>query len=328
MDAFFGKRMNLIVKDKNSNSISFSPLIVGGSSYQMINGLYDEDFFEKLKENNLLTFDLGRVYGNGKAEENFSSYLKWLDRDKVTIITKCCHPLYGIFKRVSKKAAFNDIESSLKALNTSYVDVLLLHRDDENVDAKEIITFMNEILEKGYTRLIGVSNWSVDRIKEANEYAIYHSLEPFKVNEPQFSLAIRNKDPWHNGSKTITGDSHFEDRKYLKENGIINLCYSSLADGFMAGKYNHDDKNFKKNLSHFSKTAYFSQNNLEILKRCENLAKEKGVSVAQLSLAYVLNQDFNTRAIVNFSSARRISENVKAIEIKLSDREKEYLING
>ena len=96
----------------------------------------------------------------------------------------------------------------------------------------------------------------------------------------------------------------------------------------MAGKYDHDDKNFKKNLSHFSKTAYFSQNNLQILNRCEKLAKEKGVSVAQLALAYVLNQDFNSRAIVNFSSAKRISENVKAIEIKLDDREKEYLIKG
>lgn len=320
--------MDIKIKDKNNKEVSFSPLIVGGSSQQMIKGLYDQSFFEKLKEKNISSFDLGRVYGNGKAEENFSTYLKWMNRDDVTIITKCCHPLYGIFKRVNKKAAFNDIEASLKALGTSYVDVLLLHRDDESINVEEIITFMNEILKKGYTRLIGVSNWSVERIKKANEYATLHSLEPFKINEPQFSLPIRNKDPWHNGSKSITGDNHLEDRNYLKAEGILNLCYSSLADGFMSGKYSSSSKEFKKHLSYFSKTAYYSQDNLDILKRTEKLAKEKGVSVAQLALAYVINQDFNTRAIVNFSSAKRIEENVKAMDIKLSESEKEYLIRG
>ena len=320
--------MNLEIKDKNNNPIVFSPLVVGGVSKQMIKGLYDKVFFDKLKSYDLLTFDLARLYGFGSCEGNFSKYLKYLDRDKTTIITKCCHPKFNVIKRVNKKAAFNDIEASLKALNVDYVDCLLLHKDDESKNPEEIIAFMNEIISKGYTRSIGVSNWNIERIKKANDYAISHNLVPFKVNEPQFSLPVRIRDPWHNGSKTLSGTNHLEDKKYLKENGIITLCYSSLADGFMSGKYSSDDENFKKHLSKTSRSAYYCQSNLKILKRAEILAEKKNISVPQLGLAYVLNQDFNTRAIVNLSSTKRIEENIKATDIILNNEEKSYLING
>lgn len=309
--------------DPSGNPVEFSRIIVGGSSRQMMNGLYDGTFFSALSSYGINTFDLARMYQD--AELHFSRYLNSMDREKTTIITKCCHPTFGLFKRVNEKAALYDIEKSLRILNVGYVDLLLLHRDDPSKDIREIITFMNSFIKKGYTRLIGVSNFDIERVKEANRYAFEHHLEPFVVNEPQFSLAVRNHDPWHNGSKTITGTEHEEERKYLYHSRMLTLSYSSLADGFLDGKYSHDDICFRKHLSSASRYAYYDKNNLKRLERAEILAKEKGVSVPQLCLAYDLNQGFDVCSVVNLSSVERIKENVKAIDLSLSENEISYL---
>lgn len=313
----------ITIKDAYKNDLNISRIIFGGSNSKFLSGEIKDEFLLSCLEHGVNTFDSARLYGNGKSEEKIGSFLSKnnVSRDKVTIITKCCHPKFGIFKCVNKKTAFKEIEESLKALNISYVDVLFLHRDDETVPAYKIITFMNEIIQKGYTRSIGVSNWSVKRIKEANDYALSHNLVPFSLSEVQFSLGKRIKDPWHNHSVSITGDN--DSIKFYTENNIPVLCYSSLADGFFA-KY-RDVKTIKKELSFYSKQAYLSKFNLEVLNRANEIAIKKNVSLATIALSYCLSQQFKSCCITSVSSEQRLLDNLKALDIKLNQEELDYL---
>lgn len=316
----------LYIKDAGGKDIKISRLILGGSSKNMIQGKYTSSFFESLFQDGIQTFDLARVYGNGKAEENFSRFLPLFERDDVTIISKCCHPLFGIFKRVNRKAAFSDIENTLSALKTDHVDILLLHRDDESVPVEDIITFMNDIVKKGYARSIGVSNFTSERVRKANDYAKNHGMQPFEVNEPQFSLVVRNRDPWHNGSLSITGERQKKEREFYRETGIPCLCYSSLADGYLSGKVKSDSPDFIRSLTSFSRRGYESKSNREILKRAEELSLRKGVSLPSLALSYVLSQGFPSACIVSMSSTKRIQDNLQAFDISLSNEDIDFLL--
>lgn len=309
------------IKDVNGKDIKISKIILGGSSKQMIEGTYPDSFFDKMLGSGINTIDLARLYGNGKCEEHFGNYLAKRNRDDFVVISKCCHPKLGIFKRVNRNAAFSDIKKSLEALKTDHVDILLLHRDDPSKSVKDIIKFMNEILAKGYARAIGVSNWSIERVEEANKYAKENNLIPFTVIENQFSLVKREKDSWHNGAKAFS-ESDFQ---YIDENNLAPLSYSSLAEGYLSGKVPSSDKSFVNSLSSFTKVAYHYEDNYQRLQRLEKLSKEKGCSVAQLALAYVLNYNQNISAIVSMSSSKRLNDNLKALDIKLSLEELTYL---
>lgn len=309
------------IKGSNGKDIKISRIILGGSSKQMIEGTYPDSFFDTMLSAGINAIDLARIYGNGKCEEFFGKYLEKRNRDDFVIISKCCHPSLGIVKRVNRKSALRDIEKSLQALKTTYVDILLLHRDNPKKEVGEIISFMNEIVSKGYTRAIGVSNWSIERVEEANKYAKEHNLIPFTVIENQFSLVKREKDSWHNGAKAF-----FEsDFKRLKENAVLPLCYSPLAEGYLSGKIPSSDPNFLKSLSSFTKVAYHHQDNFQRLQRLEKLAKEKGLSVAKLALAYVLSYDSHISSIASMSSLKRIEENIETLEMKISEEDMAFL---
>ncbi len=319
---------SLKIKDAQGVEIDMGRIICGGSSKLMLDGAYDESYLRWLVDHHVNTFDLARVYGNGSSEEHFGRNLGNIRRSDIVIITKCCHPKYGIFRRVDRQSAIEDVQASLKAMGVDYVDLVLLHRDDERKDIGEIITFMNELIVRGYTRAIGVSNFSIKRIKEANDYAKSHSLQPFVVNEPQFSLVVRKRDPWHNGSKSMNGNEKETNVEFFSKNNISVLCYSSLADGFLSGKYRSNDNEFKKHLSFCSRYAYYDKRNIEILRRAERLSSSKHVSLPQLSLSYVLHQRCPTAAIVNLSSIQRAEENLGALDVDLTDDDIRYLENG
>lgn len=139
-------------------------------------------------------FDTARIYGGGNSERVLGRWLTRVDRDKVVVSTKCCHPALPIrFSRMSAKHARQDVERSLDCLR-SHIDILFLHRDDPRVPVGEIVEFMNVFVKEGSVRALGASNWTLARINEANAYAEAHGLTPFSVSSPQFSMGARFKD--------------------------------------------------------------------------------------------------------------------------------------
>ena len=168
----------------------------------------------------ITAFDTARVYGQSETLLG-----KWIEeknmREKIVILSKCGHPdLKTWEKRVNEKAMWEDLETSLKELRTDFLDIYLLHRDDPDVETGEIVEIFNGMHAEGKIGAFGGSNWTHERIEQANEYAYKHNLIPFTVSSPNFGLADQAGDPW------AADVSRFRDRKRSKPgNGIGNrIC--------------------------------------------------------------------------------------------------------
>lgn len=265
------------------------------------------------------TFDTAESYGD-------SEYVlgKWIRqcriRDKIVIITKGCHP-HGI-SRVTPNALKEDLEQSFRRLHTDYIDIYMLHRDCPDADLKAILDVLNEYHKAGKIGAFGGSNWSHSRLTEINQYAIEHSLVPFTVSSPNFGPASQIEDPWGGGCVSISGHANEGARKWYEEHGIPVFAYSCLGRGMFSGKVKTTDLEAgKATLDKFAIKGYWCQENIERLTCMEQMARKRNCSVAQIALAYVMQQKFEAFPIVTISSKERIQENVNAVKIKLTKEE-------
>ena len=269
------------------------------------------------------TFDTARVYG--KSEKSLGTWLKSQNREDIVIITKGCHPSFLGRKRVTRNDFLKDLKLSLNALGTNYIDIYLLHRDNELVPVGEIIEMLNECHERGLIRAFGVSNWSFERIVEANEYAKAHNLMPFMFSSPHYSLAEQIHSPWGNDCVSLTGKDSAKAREWYRKSKFPVLAYSALAHGFLSGKCESGHLDSLKNIDYFAKKGYLSEENIKRLSRVEQLAKKKNCSVSQLSLAWLFTQGLNVFAITSVSSPIRLRENCGALDIHITHEEAAWL---
>ncbi len=301
-----------------------SKIVFGCAVPTMRDGLGDHaEVLSFALEKGINVFDTARVYG--QSEKTLGKWLVNQDREKIILETKCCHfDVETDEDRVDSKSAFYDIQTSLELLKTDYVDILLLHRDDKTKSVEEIIDFMNAIIDKGFAKTIGVSNWRTDRIAKANEYALSHGLKPFVVSSPHYGLAEQIGDLYGHGCVTLTGEDLVGDRKWYAQDKTAIFAYSSLASGLLSGKFNSNDIE-KQDLPPQVRKGFLSDKNIERLRRAEILAKEKGVSVAQLSLAWLFGDDMDVYTIVGLGRVESVLNNVKATEIELLKEERTWL---
>ena len=132
-------------------------------------------------------FVTARVYGG--AERALGRWISGCGvREDIVLITKCCHPDILGRRRVNARAMRADLKRSLSLLNTGYVDIFLLHRDDPSVPAGELVEELNALHAEGRIGAFGGSNWTYARVAEANEYAYAHGLVPFAVSSPDLAL--------------------------------------------------------------------------------------------------------------------------------------------
>lgn len=265
------------------------------------------------------TFDTAEVYGGSEAALG-----KWMrsrrNRDKIVLITKGCHPRNG--SRVNTVALKEDLEQSFQKLKTDYIDIYLLHRDDPQADFRPILEVLNQYHEAGKIGAFGGSNWSHERIAEVNQYAKEQDMTPFSVSSPSFGLASQVGDPWGGGCVSISGKEQINAQKWYEENKIPVLAYSCLGGGLFSGKVRTDDlENTKSCLGNYAIRGYWCQENVDRLGRVERIAKEKDCSVAQIALAWTMQQKVEAFPIVTISHKDRIQENIEAVNLKLSDSE-------
>ncbi|KHF31691.1 General stress protein 69 [Paenibacillus sp. P1XP2] len=147
--------------------------------------------------------DSAHIYCGGESEEVLGRYMKERgNRDQIVILTKGAHHDQN-GPRVNKEAIRHDITTSLKRLQTDFIDLYALHRDDPNVPAGEVIEILNEYVKSGTVGAIGCSNWTWQRIKEANDYAAEKGLTGFTFSSPNLSLAKPNEPFWKAASRPM-----------------------------------------------------------------------------------------------------------------------------
>jgi aryl-alcohol dehydrogenase-like predicted oxidoreductase len=274
------------------------------------------------------TFDTAHVYGQGDNERTFG---RWVNergvREQVVIIGKGAHHNQDR-QRVTPFDITADIHDSLARLRTDYIDLYLLHRDNPAVPVGPIVEVLNEHVAAGRIRAFGGSNWSQSRVQAANEYAAAHGLLPFAASSPHFSLAIQFKEPWEN-CVTLTGSDNESVRQHYRDTQMPLFTWSSLAGGFFSGRFRPDNLDtFTAYLDKLCVQSYCYDENFARYARAEQLAQQRGVSVPQLALAYVLSQPWNVHTLVGCANGAEFAVNAAALELKLSGAELQWLERG
>ena len=272
------------------------------------------------------TFDTAHVYGEG----NETLLGNWVQgrgvRDQVVILAKGAHP-YGGKNRVTPEDIEADLTESLRRQKSDYFDLYVLHRDDPAVPVGPLVEALNQHKDAGKIGAFGGSNWTYERIKEANDYAAANNLTPFAITSPNYSLAEMYQPPW-DGCLSVSGPQGQAARDYYAETGIAVMPWSSMAGGFFSDTYHRD------NLNTFSKNDYFAQIcircycgdlNFQRLDRARELAQAKNLAVAQIALAFTFSQPMNLFPLVSSLTCDQFAANAAAVEVTLTPQELAYL---
>ena len=303
-----------------------SRLVLGCSGPRFRAGEDVDELLEAALENGINVLDTAREYGGSEAAIG-----RWLrrsgKREKVVLISKCCHPTLAFVQRVNPRAAEEDLARSLETLGTDRIDLYLLHRDSRFAPVERILETMNRFQAEGKIRAFGASNWTAARIAAANAWAEAHGLEGFSVSSPHYSLGRQVRDPWGNGCRTVTGETHAAERRWYAERSMPLLCWSSLSAGVFSGKLKSESWGELRGLLGFhAARAYNCADNRERLRRCETLAAEKRSGVAQIALAWLLcDPALQAFPILGASSPRRLAENAEAAALTLTEGERRWL---
>lgn len=292
---------------------------------------------------------LDTAIGYGGAEISIG---KWMtarkNRKDNVIITKGCHPGPN-GKRVTPKDLTEDLYRSLDRLETDYIDIYLLHRDDLDLPVAPILEALNEHFAAGRIKSFGGSNWTHQRLQEANEYAAKHGLEPMRISSPSYSLAEQACEPWAPGTVTISGPTEEAARQWYAANQMPVLAYSSLARGFFSGTVTRERYEAEKDhimsagilfsgqatkdqrtghgetIDPICAKAYCIEPNFQRLDRVMTLAKERGVTIAQIALAFITNNKMNVFPISGVANKDELKSTIAAVDLTLSPKEIDWL---
>lgn len=261
------------------------------------------------------SIDSAFIYCGGQSEEVIGRYMKERgNREQMVILTKGAHHNHN-GPRVNAEAIREELAISLKRLQTDYIDLYALHRDDPNIPVSVIIDALNEHVKSGAVRAIGVSNWSWQRIQAANEYAEANGLAGFTFSSPNLSLAKPNEPFW---TGCVSADE--ETCAWHEESQLPLLSWSSQARGFFTGRFTPEVRDNADLVR-----VFYNDANWERLERARQLAEKKQVSAIQIALAYVINQPFPTCAIIGAQSIEELKSCDEGSLIQLTKEEREWL---
>lgn len=263
------------------------------------------------------TIDTARIYGI-RAGETYSNSEpivgRWLkargNRAEVVLVTKGAHHVMGDYnnRRVSKECIDADIQTSLNELGVDYVDVYFMHRDDPGKPVGEIMDALHEHVQAGRIRALGASNWTVARIRQANDYALKNGKTPFAISQIQWGLARTTPELW--GDPTLVCMNEQEYADYL-EMGIPVMGYASQGGGYfskiLAGQP----------LSEKISKRYDHPMNRERVERVRALCEKTGRSAAAICLAYITSNALSGAAIIGSANLEQLEDSMSAADLTL-----------
>lgn len=291
--------MSLVVNGKRADRIIQGTAQLSSLTQAQANALLDD-----VAAAGATTFDLAENYGGGKSEALFGGWLAGRgNRDDLFIITKGAHP-YGGRNRVTSHDIGADIAGSLERLGCGFVDLYLLHRDDESVPIDEVVDVLHGLKARGLVNAYGLSNWRTQRIAAANEYAKARGYDPVSASSPHFSLAVPTESPWP-GCVSLSGSDGAAERAFYAATGMPVLAWSSLAMGYFVvpAPGATTAAGLNEAVRVFDTPA-----NAARRARAEELGARLGLSAPQVALLYVLSQPFDTHAIVGCRSGDEYRE--------------------
>lgn len=235
-------------------------------------------------------------------------------RARVVLATKGGHPNLSTphISRLSAPELLADLDESLEFLQTDYVDLWWLHRDDPAWPVGEIVEAMNRVIRTGRVRFVGCSNWRAPRIQAANEYARTHGLCGFVANQPQWSLAVPNREGLSDPERLVVFSA--QDFALHSETGLAAMPWSAQAQGF----YDKLDRLGVSGMTDKDRRGYYSEANARLLPVVKALATKRGVSVNTIALSYLWSQPFVTIPVVGPRTVEQLRDTIAAVDVILS----------
>jgi voltage-dependent potassium channel beta subunit len=259
----------------------------------------------------ITTFDTADVYANTKAETVLGKALQGERRESLEIFTKVYWPT-GPGKHndhgLSRKHILESINGSLERLGTDHVDLYQAHRYDYETPLEETMEAFADVVHSGKAHYIGVSEWRAEEIRAAHELARDLRI-PLVSNQPQYNML------WRVIEAEVVPTS--------RELGVGQIVWSPIAQGVLTGKYKPgaeypvgsratDEKGGADMVA-----RYLTDDVLERVQQLQPLADESGLSLAQLAVAWTLQNDNVSAAIIGASRPEQVTENVKAAGVRL-----------
>jgi aryl-alcohol dehydrogenase-like predicted oxidoreductase len=262
-------------------------------------------------DNGISTFDTADVYANTKAESVLGEALKGERRESLEIFTKVYWPTGPGGKNdtgLSRKHIMESVNGSLRRLQTDYVDLYQAHRFDTETPLEETMQAFADVVRQGKALYIGVSEWTAEQIREGHRLATELGFQLIS-SQPQYSML------WRVIEDEVVPTS--------AELGVSQIVWSPVAQGVLTGKYlpgqappagsrATDDKGGADFIQRFLRDDV-----LERVQRLAPIAAEAGLTMAQLAVAWVLQNDNVAAALVGASRPEQVAENVKAAGVRL-----------
>ena len=254
-------------------------------------------------------FDLANNYGFpavGKAEENFGSALRdglGRYRDELFISTKAGFDFwpgpYGNWG--SRKYLMASLDSSLKRMGLEYVDVFYHHRPDPETPLEETMGALSDMVRQGKALYVGISNYQAEEAEAAIRILRENKI-PCLLHQPRYNMFER----W-------AEDGLFE---LLDREGVGCICYSPLAQGALTGRYLNGIPEGSRASKEGTTVGgrYLTEDKLVKIRALNKMAGERGQSLAQMALAWVLRRKEVTSVLIGASSTAQLEDNAKALD--------------
>ena len=304
-----------------STGLKVSRLCLGAMTYGDPNWrpwVLSEDagrpFIKRALDLGITFFDTADMYSLGKSEEVLGRALRDFapSRDAIVIATKAFNPMSDDpnDRGLSRKHLLTSIDRSLRRLQTDYVDLYQIHRWDPETPIEETLDALNDIVRSGKARYIGASSMAAWQFAKALYLADLHGWRRFVSMQNHYNLVYRE-----------------EEREMLplcRAEGVGVIPWSPLARGFLAGNRKRGGERTatpREQSDQFAHNLYYTDADFDVVERVVEVARARGVSPAQVALAWLLRQPGVTAPIIGASKLAHLEQAVAALDLQLSDDE-------
>ncbi len=258
--------------------------------------------------------DTADVYAYGEAENLLGEVLENYNRRHYVIATKAFWPMsaHKTDRGLSRKHITDSVESSLERLKLSYTDIFYCHRFDPETPLEETIEAIDDLIRRGRITYWGTSEWTAEQIRSAHTLCTKHGWHKPVVNQPQYSLLKR----------TIEKDI----LPACVENGMGTANFSPLAHGLLTGKYSggnipEGSRGSNESQNMWIKDLLKERSLLDAIDSLQEIADRYSLTIAQLSLAWILHNPGISSVIVGATTPEQLEQNTRASGIRISDED-------
>lgn len=297
------------------SELCFGAMTFGARGYWEVVGGLDQTAAQRLVDTaidgGINFFDTADVYSHGQSEEILGKTLKDR-RDQVVLATKVRGRMSADINDVglSRRHIIRSCENSLKRLGTDYIDLYIVHSFDFMTPLEETLSALNDLVHQGKVRYLGCSNYFAWQLMKALSISERHHWEKFVSLQAYYSLVAREVE--------------YELVPLCEDQGLGLTPWSPLTAGFLSGKYPRGSRSLEegrrtreqKNFLQFDEDKGYA-----ILDEVQRIARERGVTAAQVSLNYLLRKPAVSSVLIGATRQDQLADNLKSVGWRLSEAE-------